>query len=214
MKGEKERGRIKRGIVTAVLAAALLFSMAGIASAVTQIWYLDSETHAVTGNVMEKSSIGTQSGNVTISARGEQIWLADEVAGCDVAIPAGGFWIITLRTDSNWVDKCTVSIGGYNSSTGWYDIPTSLLDKYWDGISSSTEIQLHSTLSTIYKGDYLALTINNTDTVDHEVDSSGYSSLLSPNTDPGYPVPELPTLVLTSAGLLALAGYQRIRRKN
>jgi hypothetical protein len=213
VKGEKERGRIKRGIATAVLVAALLFSMVGIASAASQIWYLDDETHAVTGKVMEKT-MGTQSGNVTISALGEQIWLADEVAGCDVAIPAGGYWSIVLRTDSNWVDKCTISIGGYNSSSGWYDIPTSSVWKNWEDITSCIEIRSHPVLSTIYKGDYLALKINNTDTVDHKVDSSEYSSLSSPNTDPGYPVPELPTLVLTSAGLLALAGYQRIRRKN
>ena len=45
-----------------------------------------------------------------------------------------------------------------------------------------------------------------------ETDRDSY--ITSPPSDPGYPVPELPTLVLFSAGLLILAGYAYMGRRN
>ena len=41
-----------------------------------------------------------------------------------------------------------------------------------------------------------------------------YSNLTSPSSDPGYPVPELSTLILFSTGLLILAGYAYMTRRN
>ena len=41
----------------------------------------------------------------------------------------------------------------------------------------------------------------------------GISSVTSPPTDPGYPVPELSTIVLFSMGLLLLGGYVWLRRR-
>ena len=38
------------------------------------------------------------------------------------------------------------------------------------------------------------------------------SMVTSPSTDPGYPVPELPTIILLSVGLLALGGYAWLKR--
>lgn len=40
------------------------------------------------------------------------------------------------------------------------------------------------------------------------------SYVKSPTTDPGFPIPELSTLILFSSGLLALAGYALKRRKS
>ena len=42
----------------------------------------------------------------------------------------------------------------------------------------------------------------------------GKTKLSSPPTDPGYPIPELNTFVLSSVGLIALAGYVVYRRRN
>ncbi len=39
------------------------------------------------------------------------------------------------------------------------------------------------------------------------------TKLRSPSTDPGYPVPELSSLILFSVGLLALAGYVVYKKK-
>ena len=41
----------------------------------------------------------------------------------------------------------------------------------------------------------------------------GKTKLSSPSADPGYPIPELSTFVLSSVGLIALAGYVMYRRK-
>lgn len=43
--------------------------------------------------------------------------------------------------------------------------------------------------------------------------SRKYSNLTSPASDPGYPVPELSTLILFSTGLLTLAGYVLLARR-
>ena len=40
-----------------------------------------------------------------------------------------------------------------------------------------------------------------------------YSNLTSPTSDPGYPVPELSTLILFSTGLIALAGYVLLTKR-
>ena len=217
--GEEKMKGMKKRIVVVVLAAALLVSMVGIASAASQLWYLDSDNHsafdpATAPKVMEKT-IGTQSGSVTISANGgEQIWLAEQYALVDVGIPAYGFWVITIVTDDDWRASCDVYVGGYNLTTGWYDISTTELTKFWDGMDSILTVKLHAFPATINKTDYLALKIKNYDTVAHTVDTDGSSSLISPETDPGYPISELSTIVLTSIGLLALVGYVGWRRKD
>ena len=51
----------------------------------------------------------------------------------------------------------------------------------------------------------------------HYASLDACSHIDTPETDPGFPVPELPTIILMSTGLLALAGfvlYSRSRRRN
>lgn len=48
----------------------------------------------------------------------------------------------------------------------------------------------------------------------YNVTNGRYNNLTSPSTDPGYPVPELPTIILLSTGLLLLAGYAYMTRRN
>ena len=48
----------------------------------------------------------------------------------------------------------------------------------------------------------------------YNVTKEYYSNLTSPSSDPGYPVPELPTIILFSAGLLILAGYAYMTKRN
>ena len=44
-----------------------------------------------------------------------------------------------------------------------------------------------------------------------ETDRDSY--ITSPSSDPGYPVPELPTIILFSTGLITLAGYVLLTKK-
>jgi len=54
---------------------------------------------------------------------------------------------------------------------------------------------------TVKEGDYLALEVLNNDTVGHDITTDGSSSLSSPSTDPGYPLPEMSAVILLSFGL-------------
>ena len=70
---------------------------------------------------------------------------------------------------------------------------------------------------TVPKGDYLALRIANpeagaADLVIKTGEDNSY--LTSPKTDPGYPIPELSTFILFSVGLLALAGYIWLKKRD
>jgi len=190
------------------------------APAAPQLWYLDSETRLgrLAGYEMEKSggpSDDGQTGSVNIEAGNSAIWLADQAAVCDVTFPSGS-WVIEIRTDSDWGtggDKCEVSVGGWDTTTGWYDIPTITVTTItWDDGQNILTILLQTTSATIYEGDYLALKIKNNDSDSHEVYTDGRSSLRSPDTDPGYPIPELATGILLGLGLVGLVGYLRLRR--
>ena len=57
------------------------------------------------------------------------------------------------------------------------------------------------------EGEYLAFKVTNLDQVLIIETEEGASWISSPSADPGYPIPELPTIVLMSTGLLALTGF-------
>ena len=67
-------------------------------------------------------------------------------------------------------------------------------------------------------GDWLAVRLSwdcSTDSLQiyYKNETGKESYIESPSTDPGYPVPELSTLILLSTGLIALAGYVLITRR-
>jgi len=201
------------------LAVVLLLSTTTIASATApQLWYLDSET-APAGYEMEKSGgpgDDGQTGSVDIGAGNGLVWLADQTAVCDVTFPSGS-WVVEIRTDSDWGtggDKCEVSVGGWDTATGWYEIPTITVTTItWDDGQNILTILLQTGSATIYQDDYLALKIINNDSGSHTIDTNGRSSLRSPDTDPGYPVPELAAGILLGFGLVGLVGYLGLRRR-
>ena len=186
--------------------------------AAPQLWYLDSET-APAGYEMEKSGgpgDDGQTGSVDIGAGNGLVWLADQTAVCDVTFPSGS-WVVEIRTDSDWGtggDKCEVSVGGWDTATGWYEIPTITVTTItWDDGQNILTILLQTGSATIYQDDYLALKLKNNDSGSHTIDTNGRSSLRSPDTDPGYPVPELAAGILLGLGLVGLAGYLGLRRR-
>ena len=73
---------------------------------------------------------------------------------------------------------------------------------------------LETDAGTVFQDDYLALMIENNDSGSHTVYTDGRSSLKSPDTDPGYPVPELAAGILLAVGLAGLGGYLGLRRRN
>lgn len=87
-------------------------------------------------------------------------------------------------------------------------------------ISSSVTLNLNMTgiSADFKKGESLKLKLNWSSYEEIPQDltvncGNGESLLKSPSTDPGYPIPELSTFVLSSVGLIALAGYVMYRKK-
>jgi MYXO-CTERM domain-containing protein len=217
--GEKGRGEtvegMKKGISVVVLAAILMVSMVGIASAASITWDLDSEEIAAGVYEMEKtggSGDDGQTGNVSITSGSSVIWRADEAAQCDVYFE-NETWNGQLSNFSTpGVTDYTVDIGycdedgsnfTSNGKTGGHD--------YFSGGASYFHIEANG--FTVPHGTYLALNVTGGSS-SMTVYTNETSSVTWPPEDPAYPVPELPTIVLTGAGLLALAGFVGLRRRN
>jgi hypothetical protein len=202
----------KKGVGTVVLAVALLLAMIGIASA-TVVWDLDSEPIETDVYEMEKCAgpgDDGQSGDVSIASGSSVIWRADEAAQCGVYFPPQT-WSGRLSNFSTLgVTDYTVDIGycdsdgsnfTSNGKTGDHD--------YFSGRGSYFHIEANG--FTVSSGKYLAFNV------------TGGSSSMTVYTDgssfvkwpaaPENPVPELPTIVLTSVGLLVLAGYFGWRKR-
>jgi parallel beta-helix repeat protein/predicted outer membrane repeat protein len=183
-----------------------------------QLWYLDSEITPA-GYQMEKGDgpgDNGQTGSTNIGSGESAVWLADQAALCDVTFPNGS-WVAEIRTDADWGtggDMCGVSVGGWNIDTGWYEIPTlNVTQITWDNEVNILKILLKTEAATIYQDDYLALSIKNNDSSSHTIYTEGRSSLRSPDTDPGYPIPGLASGLLLGFGLLSLAGYLGLKKR-
>jgi len=211
---------VKARVMTAVtVVLALFFCVSGFAPATaaqpcnSQRWDLDSDSHPVVEGkkLMEKPTSTTPEGSVPIGPNDVIKWLVAEPAQTDVTFP-GGSWFIYLETTDNWGDNCIASIGGWSLETaGWYDIAT-VTGTSWsfDGGILMVEVQTGS--GTIYSGDYLGLKVRSTASESNTVVTNGDSYMLSPCTDPGYPLPEIAAGILLGLGLAGLGGYLGVRR--
>ena len=149
-------------------------------------------------------------------------WYAEYPAQIDGVTFGEDHWILNIShgpTESCtiWANMCKV-----NDSTGEVtylangsvsDLPTE------QRVTIITCCDVGETNQTFNINERLALRIyhNRTGTLQiHYYDATDgkCSNLTSPSSDPAYPVPELPTLVLFSAGLLILAGYAYMTRRN
>ena len=223
--------KTKKGIVAFLLTAALLVSVVGMASGGvgSQNWFLkDSGTGACTGDYeMHKTSgHGANFVELNTSATASYIWCADEnatvVGGVDFV---QGTWtgILDYVDDiqGGFLDvgeTMTVEIGSL-SDTGVF---TSAMTQIHSptvatGKAAATVINVAPGSDfTVPKDHCLALRLTVSSMVHVGVNGvePSASYIQSPSVDPGYPVPELSTLVLLSFGLLALFGYVGYRRRN
>jgi hypothetical protein len=201
----------KRSVLVILVAAVLLSSMVGMASAVSQNWYMTNIDQSDNYQMHKTSGYGTLP--VTISAGQSKVWVADEYVTVN-QIDMSGTWNVNItvwNVGPPGEAKFRVDIGnlsgGYFTSKGNADFTAymSLLEtKVFTGNIGTTD-------HTIGQDDYLAIRVTDyPGFINIQVLTEGEVSpsyITSPSADPGYPVPELPTVLLTSIGLLALAGF-------
>ena len=211
---------IAQGLIVLLLLGILVLAPVAVVSAsAPQLWYLDGAEHpAVPENGIMQKANAVQSGLVEVPSGASEIWLAENAARADVSFP-GGSWVVELKVDAvpafdaggGW----QVTIGGWNTTGGWYEIPTlTTAIVSWNDGSNVLIVELQTDPATIPQGDYLALMATNLDSAAHSINTDGRSSLRSPDTDPGYPLPELSTAILLGAGLLGLLAYSRMKPVN
>lgn len=206
----------KRSVLAILVAAVLLSSIVGMASAASQTWYLTNTDPSVSGAQyqMHKDS-GDGTAPVSISAGQSKVWVADEYATVN-QIDMSGTWNVNIRVMAWSISPGTVKFkvdigtlsGGSFTPKGNTDFTASM------GAYETKDFtgDIGTTDHTVGQGDYLAIQVTdytgylNITVITQDGDNSP-SYITSPSTDPGYPVPELPTVLLTGIGLLALAGF-------
>jgi hypothetical protein len=195
---------VRKVIAMGLVLVALTIICVSVASADSSTWYIKSGFPG-----LDKTTSGT--GSNDISDGGSKVWLAER-AHCALTIGAGDFWHLNF-------DYTATSDGVVKVTVMNYDDKTTAVNQHSIDITS-----IGTSISEDMSG--TALDFNTNENLGLKVeweadDTSGLTfkygtdtTLSSPSSDPGYPVPELSTLVLSSIGLLALVGYVAYRRRD
>ena len=213
---------LKKGIVAIVLAAALLISVAGIASAASQKWHLKDDSASIPTGTDYWMTRNAGHGAAFVSIGGvSKIWVSNEAAQIDASFGTGAWTAVIDFTNppSGYIESgeaLTVYIGSFNPDTHTFNSAMSKQFSIPTGGIYDNTITPGSSF-TVPTGDYLALKLEMSGgSVDVDVDrvEPSASYIQSPSVDPGYPYPELPTIILMSTGLLTLFGYVMYKRRN
>ncbi len=162
---------------------------------------------------MYKADMTKGPGMVTIPSSGSKVWVADEAAECDVTFPNDTWTGQVVFTSSVTGSNFTLDVGHANSDgTGFTSGgPQATLE----GTGTTFTYTTSSQSFTVPTGKYLALQITNAWLARNVQVGGAWSYLSAPDTAcPEYPTPELPTIILSSLGLAALAGFAWRRRRN
>jgi len=235
----KKNVKLMGGVILGLLVlASASVQVTVVAAETTQTWFLssvgkpggaptanDGLTHAKDNLMQRDSRTGT----------GSYFWLPhDKVAwfyadtGAECGLGFGEYsWRAHIRTaekvDGEEVgSNLTVEICRLEKDTGEVTVLASHTEKltaqdgHYDWNISCTDNG--TTTQDFNTGDWLAVRLSwdcNNDSlqIDYKAEAGKDSFIESPSTDPGYPAPELPSLVLFSTGLLALAGYSLLTKR-
>ena len=174
-----------------------------------QSWFLSDVTDGG-DHIMYKENMSKPEGTITVSDGSSTVWKANEPATVDVGFPAGS-WTGTIMLSEAFAngETFTVEVGSYDGSTF-----TSAGSKLINGDGSTTySLSIPASAFTVQEIEYLALQISLSGANLVVKTGGGNSYIISPETDPGYPVPELPTLILFSIGLITLTGYVLLTKR-
>jgi len=205
---------VRGGGLAFLLAALLLFSIVTTVSAVSQSWYLTDNTTGVPGDAdyfMDKGS-GAGTGDVSFGVGGFCLWAANEpaVETCDMS----GTWKTHIEFSGITGGESLYVVAGLGVLSGGTEVIKGSEVKVLTYGDNIFDVDITTSDHELKPGEYLYLLVLRGTSGDEKiVVTSGESYISSPGTDPGYPVPELSSLVLFSVGLLAFAGYVWVRRR-
>jgi len=203
----------------ALLVAALLVGLAGaVLAGDEQTWYLD-DTTTTPGYEMDRAAPSAASPDeasdyILVADSDSEIWIANEAAQVDVP-----FCVAAWKTDIYFKAVPLTTTNGGTVYIGIWDGSnfTSKGSTTFDTVNTTRRYQPQITPSafTVSTGDYLAFVFDNNTGAAVNVDTGGdeQSRISGPQCDPGYPTPELSTIILTGAGLAALGGFIWLRRR-
>jgi hypothetical protein len=231
---------MKKMMVSLALVLALCLVLAIPASAGSlgdQNWQLDSEQITEGVYQMEKTGGPGDDGqgssspepnveflNILPDESNSIVWISDQESE-GVTFPAGDYWIMRLATDITWnqgtFKKCLAEIGQWSSNGGFEPLTGAFIPVAYNSVSGSTtakilEWNFQMTDITIEQYKYLALRITNKDTLTHKIytgEKDQASCINSPQSDPGYPTPEIAAGVLFGLGLAGVGTFIMVRKK-
>jgi len=221
-----------------VLVTVLSISVGAVNAETAQTWYLtgdDKPSGAPTANdsvahdkdnLMNKSvGVGTWTGSNFGLNSGEPAWFyADTGAECGLGFGEKN-WTAHIRTESIeggeigsilCVEICKLSSDGSITflANGSETLTAAGSKKLWNMTCVDQD-----TKQDFITGEWLALRVfwenetADTLTIHYKNVTGSDSYIESPSSDPGYPVPELSTIILFSTGLLALIGYVLLTKR-
>ena len=193
----------RKVFVMALALVALMSIFVPVASAESQDWYLHNDL------TLDKTGPGTGTKNVPVGTD-STAWTAGP-AQCGLTIGAGTW---TQSLDYAATSAGTLYMGVYKEEG---NILVGFGSRIiLSGTHSITPLEITGISVDFYTGQHLQSRMQwvpDSGTSALVVTCESGTKLTSPSTDPGYPVPELSSLILFSVGLLALAGYVVYKKK-
>jgi hypothetical protein len=202
-----------------------------------QTWYLtsepkpagaptanDSRTH-VKDNLMQKGARSGTGKSFYLDYTEAAWFYADTGAECSLGFGENP-WEAHIRTEGIEDDEVghnlSVDVCALDPDTG----AVTVLAHHTEQLTAVGSIHLwnitcgdnESTMQEFSTGDWLAVRLAwdcETDElrIYYGAEAGCDSYIESPSSDPGYPIPELPTILLSGLGLLVIAGYVTWRRR-
>jgi hypothetical protein len=191
-----------------------------------QTWYFtnDSATgptwSGATYNRNMTKGVEGEDEKITL-APGDRVWFyAGQLAECNVSFSAGAwnvsYWVKTLDATESGTTLYTIlqniTSGGNSTVTG-----NEKAISYSGNIQENVE-SLDAGIFTVPKDGRFAIEVfwptGAAGGLEVYCNPQGKHSshVTSPSSDPGYPIPELPTVILLGVGLLVITGYVVLRR--
>jgi hypothetical protein len=213
-------------VITSSISGSHIFTDAfTVTASFAQTWELDSETHHVGSPilVMKREVDGvlpTLAGAPVVINNGASIiWFSEEAAAPldGVTFPAtdpDNTWNVTLKT-SKWTTTCDVVVGIGDPSGSFSPFPEqSISSRSYSSAGGILEVKVTLGSQTVPQGSYLAVKVTNKSGSAKTIDTSGgVSWFTSPDSDPGYPLPEMAAGIMLGSGLIGLAVYTIFKRK-